>query len=377
MRNLRNTYKFIITVLISLAMGTVGLTGCSSSDSINSAANSSLISTDNFTEVGGFTGGYAKTSNNMNSISNTDSSYSDDSNYYEDSTSENVSDTEIADAETYESKDFSTTLYEDKLIYRCNIDVETKSYDECYQALQSLITKYNCILASENYSDNKSSYDYYRYTNGQYIKSRQNTIVIRVPSKNYKDFVNESGDIGNITYKQSEVENITQQYYDTTAEVKGLQSQLNRLLIMMNNTTEVSDMIEINREITDVQNQINKLETKIRTMDMDTTYSYVTITITEVATYTEVTELEEDTFFTRLRDTVLDSWESFLSLCEGTLFLIIRILPTAAVLIAIIILIKVIFKKQLDNLKLKKHKAKDFKVKTTENKEDSTENKEG
>ena len=265
---------------------------------------------------------------------------------------------------TQENTESTTqTLYQDKLVYRCNLEIETLNYDESYSKLKELINKYECRVESEYFSDDSISYYYdeYRYASNGYVAGKSSNMVIRVPSSKYNDFVEENGSLGNVTSKQSSIENITQEYYDTTAQVEGLKIQLNRLQEMLKQAYEVEDMIEINKEITEVQNQINKLTTHIRTMDMDTTYSYVNIALKEVLEYSEDEPITKtNTFVDRLKNQIEDTWKGFLGFLEGLLFTLIALIPTLVVIAIIWIVIRIIFNKKITEYKKlrKEQKAK-------------------
>lgn len=293
-----------------------------------------------------------------NETSEDHNSYDSDDNTVGDSINGTISDS------TQENTESTTqTLYQDKLVYRCNLEIETLNYDESYSKLKELLTKYECRVESEYFSDDSSSYYYdeYRYVNNGYVAGKSSNMVIRVPSSKYNDFVEENGSLGNITSKQSSIENITQEYYDTTAQVEGLKMQLSRLQEMLKKAYEVEDMIEINKEITEVQNQINKLTTHIRTMDMDTTYSYVNIVLKEVLEYSEDEPVvKTNTFVDRLKNQIEDTWKGFLVFLEGLLFTLIALIPTLVILAVIWLIIRIIFNKKITEYKKlrKEQKAK-------------------
>ena len=53
------------------------------------------------------------------------------------------------------------------------------------------------------------------------------------------------GNIGQVTSKSSEVENISQKYYDTSTRVEALEIEQARLLEMLSNASEIESMIAI------------------------------------------------------------------------------------------------------------------------------------
>ena len=200
-------------------------------------------------------------------------------------------------------------------------------------------------MESEYFTNDSSEVDY--IYSGMYKTGVRNNIVVRIPSANYNNFINESGNLGNITSKQTSVDNITQKYYDTTAQVEGLEKQLARLQTMLDEATEVYEMIEINEQITEIEYRINSLTTEIRTMDMDTTYSYVTIEIVEVVEYTEGEEpIKTNTFVDRLKNQIVNTWENVLDSLESLLFSLIAAIPVLIILVIVIVVFKIVKKKR-------------------------------
>ena len=252
-------------------------------------------------------------------------------------------------------------LVDEKLVYKCYTEIETLDFDKSYSELQALMTKYNCIIASEKFSDDEGSYLYSGYSDryGSYKSGRVDEIVIRIPSANYKAFVSEYGTLGNVTSKTQTVDNITQEYYDTTSQVEGLKAQMERLEIMLAQATEIEDMITINQAITQLQNEINKLTTYIRTMDSDVAYSYVTMSLREVLEYSEVEQpVKKNTFIDRLKNQCVDTWKGFLNFLENLLFAIISLIPAIVIIGIIVIIIKLTCKNKIktwkENRKLRK-----------------------
>lgn len=342
----------ISIIAISLTLAACG----SSADTMHMDSMSSINKAPSAV-AGGSIAGF-KSDVSMDSMESYDYDYDYAEDSYQEEMGESVSDSNSNNKGT--SANQPTQLYEDKLIYRCSMSIETMNYDETYSTLQSLLAKYECRIEHEEFSDNAISYkNSYAYEINGYTTNKVNTMTIRVPSKNYKQFVEENGNLGNVVNKSSTIENITQRYYDTTAQVDGLKKQLTRLQEMMDEARRVEDMIEINREITNVQNQINTLETEIRTMDMDTIYSYVTLTLTEVVEYTENKPVEKNQqFIDRLKNQISKTWKNTLQSAEDILFAIISLIPTLIILAIITVIVKSILKKKGIHIKLRRKQAK-------------------
>lgn len=337
--------KRLIALFITLTT-VMSLTACSggssTSSTISSASGSASSDTMYSTNSNyGISSEYKSSSDEMYDYDyeyNEEAVTTDD---YTESNTENVENENINN--TINNTSSNIVLVEDKLVYKCYVDIETLDFDKSYSALQDMMEKYNCVISSETFGDESISYFYDSYysSSSKYKTGRTDEIVIRVPSANYKSFISEYGELGNVTSKTQTVDNITQEYYDTTSQVEGLKAEMERLEIMMSQATEIEDMITINQAITELQSEINSLTTYIRTMDSDVAYSYVTMSLREVLEYSEVEQpVKKNTFIDRLKNQCVDTWKGFLNFLENLLFTIIGLIPAIVIIGIIVIIIK-------------------------------------
>lgn len=350
--NIKVSMLILILTLQSLLVACSGETSSSYGDT---EINEDLSSIDG--ETVEFNNISDKTFSMSNIAYDTKEQYTEDSIEYSNDSEETVNNEVIEDV-TYDktsntisdNNDTNIVLVEDKLVYRCNMNVETLNYDESYATLNELMKKYNCVISSEIFEDRATSYMYngYKSSNDNYKSGRTNTIVIRVPSANYNNFVNEYGKVGNIISKTQTVDNITQQYHDTTSQVEGLKAQMQRLETMLAQATEIEDMITINESITELQTEINSLTTEIISMDNDVAYSYITMQITEVVEYSDVEQpIKRNTFIDRLKNQCKDTWKGFLNFLENSLFTIISLLPALVIIGIIYLIVRLTCKKKI------------------------------
>lgn len=335
--------KYLATVLITIC--TMSLFGCGATDassdtnrvygnalSIDSTESSSK---NDYVSLGAGVQGYDDTyADSYEEINNYDNSNNE-------SNTSNESNIKI------ETSGDQKIIFDEKLVYSCSMDMETKSYDSSYLALRGLIEKHGGIIENERFSDSNSYLSDYRYS-GVGIQ-RKVIMTIRIPSSNYYSFLSETAECDiHITSKNSSVENITQTYYDTQTSLEGLKTQLARLESMLEVTYDIDDLIRLNDRISQLEIEIAQQQTVIRRMDTDVAYSYVNIELSEVAEYTEIDEpIKTNTFFDRLKNQIDNTWNGFLSFCEWLLFTIIGLIPAIIILGIILIIIRLLFWKKI------------------------------
>lgn len=225
-------------------------------------------------------------------------------------------------------------LLEEKLVYHCNLDIETLDYPAAITSIKETISKYGGVIQSESESDSGHDWYYadYRKTGG----TMHNYLEVRVPSKDYENFLSELDGIGKIISKSTSVDNISQKYYDTTAQIEALQIQEKNLLAMLEKCETIEDMITVEQRLSEVQYELNTLQTDRRYMDMDVAYSYVNINVSEVMEYRQDSEpIRRNTFVDRLKNTILSTGRGFLYFLEGLLFLVIHLAPYVLIIVLI------------------------------------------
>jgi hypothetical protein len=356
----KNTKKLSTLVLAMTTVATVvvAMTACGSSDYYSksiSTADATSYETSASTTSASNSGGIAS------------SSYTSESYDYAEE-EKAVADYDSGSSDTSQTQDLdSMTLLEEKLVYYCNMDIETLDYDTTMTSIKDTIKKYNGVIQSENESD--SSYNWYYENYKKTSGTMSNYIEVRIPSANYESFVSELDGVGKITSKSTSVDNISQKYYDTTTRIEALQIQEQNLLEMMEKCETIEDMITVEERLSDVQYELNNLQTTKRYMDIDVAYSYVNINVTEVMEYHYTPEpTKQNTFLDRLKNTLVNTGKGFLNFLENLLFLIISLIPYLAVLAILYLIFRKKIKKAIANCKSKKQAKQDISTKPTNEK---------
>ena len=213
-----------------------------------------------------------------------------------------------------------------KLTYSASIAVETLEYDKSLEAIMDSISKAGGFISYRNEGGGYTS------TYGTYMK-KWVRLEARIPAGSYQSFLDGSADFGNVTSLLSSMEDITSQYVDTEARLSSLNAQRERLEEMMKKAENVSDLIEIESQLSETIYQIESYTARKNTFDNLVSYSTVTIELNEVSVVTYKTE----TFWDRLIATIGSSLRDFADFLEGLLLGAIYLLPFAAVICLIAI----------------------------------------
>ena len=282
----------------------------------------------------------------------------DEDGYYADNYPEEIEDGSASASASSGKTDKASTVAgvqdSEKLVYTCDMSVETIDYKKTMADIEEKIKTYKGLTVYKTEEDsNRNWYDSsYTKSSGTLFSS----ITVMIPAADFNAFLAEIEETGKVTSKSMSVENISSQYHDVQTKIEALEIQQQRLLEMLKSAENVEDMLAIETRLTEVETELNTLKTDKSGMDLKTQYSTVTINVREVVEYTkEGTTVKTNTFWDRLKNTCSDAWQSFLDILEGLLFFIISALPILVVL-GVIALIIILIVKACIKKSRKKHK---------------------
>ena len=321
-----------ITLAVALLLS---LQACGSSSGGSSNSSQNYDSVDSMGQVPSYNSGQLGITQNSVAESVADGSY-----YEEDYQKDQSQNTESGDqaetssqAETSDQKLVDGTtdangnkikLVEEKLVYRCQLDIETKNYAEDKENLMKLISEYEGIIQNSNEYDN----DDYWYSS-DHVKTRGTktlNLQVRIPSEKYKEFIGTVGTIGKVKRNSQQVDNISYDYYNTQADIEQLKIQEQRLLEMMEQAYTIEDMITVEDRLSEVQNELSKLQTKLVGLDTDVAYSYVDIELEEVFEYSAA-EVEKPGFFKRLGEEIVNGFKAMIQIFEDIILFVVGAVP--------------------------------------------------
>lgn len=260
-------------------------------------------------------------------------SYTGDYDYVE-SISEDMYDSDgvhqYNDSEFEQMEREYSTVSQDMLVYHGNISITTKDFSKDLKYLKSILSSYDCFFENESKWTEKS----YDDRNMNYYSA-----IVRVASSDYNSLLDGINEIGTVTNLSSSCENVSAEYTDTIVAIDIYEAERDRYVNMLRTITDDQYALEVQRELTDIELKLAQYRARKQNIETDVSYSYVTITLSEIREYVQQTEYN-DNFFKRLWDTVVNTLFDFLNSLEEFLFFIIRILPNVILLWIVYVLLK-------------------------------------
>lgn len=176
-----------------------------------------------------------------------------------------------------------------KWIITMDMSAETEDLDTLLSALTQEIGK----LAG--YVEDQSIHNGSAYASRRY---RSASLTIRVPAGDVDSFTQAVAGIANVVSSSKRLEDVTLQYSDTKTRVKALETERDRLLELMEQAENLSDLLEIESRLTEVRYELERYSSRLKLYDNQIDYATICLSIDEVQEYTPV---EEPTVWQRIR----------------------------------------------------------------------------
>lgn len=181
-----------------------------------------------------------------------------------------------------------------KLIKTVNLEMQTKEFDAVVESISKKVQEMGGYI--EDSSVWGSSY----YSTG----ARSASYTLRIPSDRLDEFVEATDELGNITYKNESVEDVTLRYVDVESRKKALETEQARLLELLEQADNLEDLLTIESRLSDVRYELENYGSQLRLLDNQVDYSTVYLNINEVE---RIIETKERTFFEEIADRFNDS----------------------------------------------------------------------
>ncbi len=216
-----------------------------------------------------------------------------------------------------------------KVIYTADVRMQTKAFDEGIALIEEMTTRYGGFMQSSNVQGNNA------YGKGAEAGGRYANYTLRIPETGMRTFLNELEGHFNISGTQLYSDDVTGQYYDIEARLASLRTQERQLLAMLEQAAEVEYLIEVQRELSRVNYEIESYTTSLNRMKDLVAYSTVNLSIEEVVEYEPPVTLQTP-FTVQISNTLAAAWKGFAEFWRDALLALVALTPALIVLVPIL-----------------------------------------
>lgn len=156
-----------------------------------------------------------------------------------------------------------------KLIRNASLELEVENFAKASDAIVSLVREQQGTIATQNST---------RGENGKF----QGAIVVKILPENLDRFLAGLRALGDVKNQTLGTKDVTKDYSDTDARLRNARLMEERLLDMLKKTTgKVSDLLQVEKELARVREQIEQMQGELKYYDALVAYATVTITLRE------------------------------------------------------------------------------------------------
>ncbi len=153
---------------------------------------------------------------------------------------------------------------EQKIIKTGDIKFETNDLGATYSQMITAVKKHNAVIQND--------------TEGNEYGSIFRKIIVRVPSKNFDAFLSDiSKGVSYFDNKEISSQDVTEEYIDINARLKAKKVLEARYLELLKKANKVSEMLEIEAQLSSIREEIEAKEGQLRYMQSQVSMSTIHI----------------------------------------------------------------------------------------------------
>ncbi len=147
----------------------------------------------------------------------------------------------------------SREITEPKIIKQGNLRFETNDLETTYTLIQNAVKNHKAIIQNDE--------------EGKNYESLFRNITVRVPSQDFDVFIKEiSKGVSYFEKKEISSQDVTEEYIDIDARLKAKKILESRYLELLKKATKVSEMLEIETQLSTIREEIEAKEGQLKYM---------------------------------------------------------------------------------------------------------------
>ncbi|UTC49922.1 DUF4349 domain-containing protein [Treponema sp. OMZ 855] len=197
----------------------------------------------------------------------------------------------------------SDVILERQLIKEGSINFETHDIAETRQHIESLVQKYGAYISQED--ERASSSRIYQ------------NMTVRIPKTHFDVFVTElSGGVKKIDEKSITVQDVTEEFIDSTARLAVKKETEQGYLRLLNQAKTIKDILDIQNELQDIRSDIESIEGRLRYLKNSVNFSTLHISM-----YQQIEAASETgSVFMPVWDAIKGGVQAFAAVCIALLY---------------------------------------------------------
>ncbi|MDM5286814.1 DUF4349 domain-containing protein [Peribacillus castrilensis] len=209
---------------------------------------------------------------------------------------------------------------ERKVIHQAQLELKVKNLEKAQMKIENKVAEYGGYVVESNvYREDEELVE--------------GTITVRVPEAHFQDFLTDSeGEASEVVGRNVTGQDVTEQYVDLKARLKSKRAVEERLLAFMKDAEKTEDLLKISSDLAVVQEEIEQLTGQMKYLENQTSYSTVTITLSQDRIVVPGIDNKELNTWERTKKQLATSANLLLKAGSGIIVFIIGNLPILIIL---------------------------------------------
>jgi hypothetical protein len=197
----------------------------------------------------------------------------------------------------------AAAMLDRQLIKEGSLDFETSDIMETRQHIETLVQKYKAYISQEDE----------RTTASRIYQD----ITVRIPKTHFDSFLSElSGDIKKFDNKSVTVQDVTEEFVDSTARLAVKKETEQGYLRLLNQAKTIKDILDIQNELQDIRSDIESIEGRLRYLKNSVNFSTLHISM-----YQQIEAASETgSVFMPVWDAIKGGVQAFAAVCIALLY---------------------------------------------------------
>lgn len=181
-----------------------------------------------------------------------------------------------------------------KVIKEGSIRFKTGDIEEADDFINASLKKFNAYISKEEKFSYNNTVGY--------------DVTIRVPSSNFDSllsYILQNKCIQDLDTKSTQVQDVTEEYIDIQARLTVKKESAQKLLELLKHAKNVTEILEINKQLTEIQSDIESIEGRLKYLNDQISFSTINVSFYENIKYSE-------RFFKDFWSALKAGWQIFL-----------------------------------------------------------------
>jgi uncharacterized protein DUF4349 len=174
-----------------------------------------------------------------------------------------------------------------------SMQVGSGTFDSKLSQVRTLVETNGGYIAGTDAQSNSATAD---------SQIRTGVINFMVPAANFDATIDALSNVGKIQSEHITGTDVSAQYVDLRARLANLEAQHQAMLALLTKAQNINDIIAVQNQIGQITGQIEQLKGQIKYLDDNTSYSAVTVTLTEAGAPAKPANADNWGFATALND---------------------------------------------------------------------------